>query len=107
MELDLTHHTLSEAVRVHVCLVQDLQGHLFARCPVPGAVDAPEAPAANDLMVVCGLEGEGGESMGEEGEGAKRGKKGKRTWPISNSSMLLACCSSILGCARAAGNAGL
>lgn len=79
MELDLTHHTLREAMRVHVCLVQHLQGYLFARCPVPGAVDAPEAPATNDLMV--GRRGRreegGGQSMGEEG-GRRGGGGGKR-----------------------------
>jgi hypothetical protein len=51
VEFDLTHHTLGEAVRVYVPLVQDLQGHFLARCPVPGAVDAPKTSAANDLMV--------------------------------------------------------
>jgi len=34
-----------------VRLVQDLQGNLLARHSVQGAIDAPEASAANDLMV--------------------------------------------------------
>lgn len=77
VELDLAHHTLGEAMRVHVRLVQDLQGDLLARHSVQGAIDAPEASAANDLMV--GRRGrreevrvDAGGRRGEDGEGNKK-----------------------------------